>query len=66
MLFLTDELLLRLRFRRVCSGSTGLSPLTRAKRFSMSVRLTTPLRRPLMVEAPGKEAAPSGEGEAGE
>ena len=37
-------------------GSPGLSPDARANRFSTSVKLTTPLRRPEMF-APGKAAA---------
>lgn len=34
--------LLPLLFRLASSGSVGCSPLARAKRFNMSVRLTTP------------------------
>lgn len=46
------EELLRRRRRRVASGSPGESPLARARMLSTSVKLTTPLRRPLMP-APG-------------
>ena len=46
------EELLRRRLRRTSSGSRGDSPLALAKRFSISVKLTTPDSRPLML-APG-------------
>lgn len=46
-----DELLLLL-LRREASGSPGDSPLARARMLRMSVKLTTPLSRPLML-APG-------------
>lgn len=46
------ELLLRLRARRASSGSCGLSPLARANRLRMSVRLMTPLNLPERL-APG-------------
>jgi len=50
----TDELLLvRRRRRRISSGSSGFRPLARAYRFSTSVKLITPLRRPLMID-PGR------------
>jgi hypothetical protein len=42
-------LLLRRRCRRDSAGSSGFSPLARANRFRMSVRLTTPLSRPEML-----------------
>lgn len=51
---LTLLLLLVLLRRRVSSGSAGLSPLALAYKFSTSVRLTTPVRRPLRA-APGRE-----------
>lgn len=54
MLVLTELLLLSRRLLLVSSGSWGLRPLTRAKRFRTSVRLTTPLRWPLSV-APGSD-----------
>lgn len=40
-----DELLRRRRLRD-SAGSAGLSPLARACRFRMSVKLTTPTKRP--------------------
>jgi hypothetical protein len=49
-------LLLLRRRRRDSPGSIGFSPLARANRFSVSVRLTTPLSRPEML-APGMLAA---------
>lgn len=52
--------MLLLELRRLClrisPGSIGLSPLAFAKRLSISVKLTTPVRRPDM-EAPGRAAA---------
>ena len=48
--------LLPRRARRASSGSLGCRPLARAKRFRMSVRLTTPLRRPDMC-CPGRADA---------
>ena len=51
----TDELLLVRRRRRISSGSSGFRPLARAYRFSTSVKLITPLRRPLMID-PGRVA----------
>lgn len=50
------ELLLRRRLLRLSAGSAGLSPLARACRFNMSVRLTTPTRRP-ESRAPGSAEA---------
>lgn len=52
MLLRMLELLLRRLALRASSGSWGFKPLARAKRLSMSVRLTTPLRRPDRL-APG-------------
>lgn len=49
-------LLLPLLFLRASSRSAGCSPLARAYRFRMSVRLTTPERRPAMCW-PGSAAA---------
>lgn len=46
----------RRRRWRSSSGSLGDNPLARAKRFRTSVKLTTPVRRPLMF-CPGKTAA---------
>lgn len=55
-------LLLLLLCRLVASGSCGVRPLARAKRFRISVRLTTPERRPDML-APGiADAEMDGEG----
>lgn len=51
-----DELLVRRRLRRASSGSAGERPLARARRFSTSVKLTTPDRRPDMF-APGSTLA---------
>jgi hypothetical protein len=50
-----DVELLRRR-RRESSGSAGLRPLARACRFKISVRLTTPTKRP-DSRAPGSEDA---------
>lgn len=53
----TKELLDERRLcRLVSAGSLGLRPLARAKRFKMSVRETTPDRRPDML-APGRAEA---------
>ena len=49
-------LLLLRRPLRACPRSPGFSPLARAHTFRTSVRLTTPLRRPL-IAAPGSAAA---------
>ena len=49
------ELLLLLCFL-ACAGSTGVNPDDRANRFKMSVRETTPVRRP-ESRAPGAEEA---------
>ena len=43
---LTLELLLRRRRLRISAGSSGLSPLARAYKCRISVRLTTPTRLP--------------------
>lgn len=48
--------LLRRRRLRVSAGSAGLSPLARACRLRMSVRLTTPTSRPDR-QAPGNAEA---------
>jgi hypothetical protein len=53
---LTLLLLLLLLARLVSAGSCGLSPLALANRFRISVRLTTPDRRPDML-APGMATA---------
>lgn len=50
------ELLLRRRRLRLSAGSAGLSPLARACRFNISVRLTTPTKRP-ESRAPGRAEA---------
>lgn len=54
MLLLKLALLLRRRCLLVSFGSCGLNPLARANRLRISVRLTTPVKRPDMV---GTEAA---------
>lgn len=52
-----DELLLLVRrLRRSSSGSRGDKPQAFAYRLRMSVRLITPMRRPLTL-APGRAAA---------
>ena len=53
---LTLLLLLLLLARLVSAGSCGLSPLALANKFRISVRLTTPDRRPDML-APGMATA---------
>lgn len=49
-----DELLRRRR--RDSAGSAGLKPLARACKFKISVKLTTPTRRP-DKRAPGRDGA---------
>jgi hypothetical protein len=47
------ELLLRRRFLRSSAGSCGWRPVARAKRFKISVKLITPVKRPDKL-APGR------------
>jgi len=53
---LLELLLLPLRFRLASSGSVGCKPVARANRFRISVKLTTPERRPDMCW-PGRAEA---------
>ena len=60
MLFLTELELLRLLPLRVSLGSRGCNPLAFAKRFNMSVRLTTPTRCPLSMAPVNADADTDG------